>query len=206
MTDFVFIITSENAVTQSVGESIIVNELYHHFIPELGEALPENPEEYAALEEHVRGARLVSLEGGVKTDFESYVNGKKYVLEDNANGIRYVRFTFEGESGVMEYEDENGVNYLRFGIGYNEFGLFPGKKKMSTVASQYVEGQYKAATSAIWCEEKKLHIMSQVIDEFLGKVHIVAAFKDERVSILMQKRAQRILDNYDGFLVGKIEK
>ncbi len=204
-TDFVFVINSENIYCDETVYAVIMHELYQYIIPALGEPLAESPEALSALREHVESARLISLEGGVKTDFAEIINGRKYILEDNDNGIRSVKFTFEGERGVMEFEDENGINQLIFGIGYNEFGLFPGKKRMSNVASKYVDGSYKCATSAIWCEEKKLHIMSQVIDDYLGKAHIVAGFKDDRVSISMVKHAQRILDNYNGKLVGKAE-
>lgn len=204
--DFIFVINSENIYRDESVYTVIMHELYRYILPSMNEPLPENRTSYKALEEHVASAKLVSLEGGVKTDFADIINGRKYILEENENGINYVKFTFEGECGVMEFEDENGINHLTFGIGYNELGLFPGKKRMSKVASQYTDGQYRCATSAIWCEEKKLHIMSQVIDDYLGNVHIVAGFKDERVSISMIKHGQRILDNYNGKLVGKMEK
>ena len=204
-TNFVFVINSENIYRDETVYAIIMHELYQYIIPTLGEPLSENADSLSALKEHVESAKLVSLEGGVKTNFDKIISGRKYILEDNANGIRYVKFTFKSDSGVMEFEDENGINRLPFGIGYNEFADFPGKKRISNVASQYVDGAYKCATSAIWCEEKKLHIMSQVIDDHLGNVHIVAGFKDDRVSISMVKHAQRILDNYNGNLVGKSE-
>ena len=90
-------------------------------------------------------------------------------------------------------------------MGYNIFSKFPSKKRMSITASVYEDGQYSCATSGIWNEENKLHIMSQIIDTYMGTLNIALAFKDDRVSISMCKHSQRILDEYSGYAIGKIQ-
>ena len=64
---------------------------------------------------------------------------------------------------------------------------------------------YSCATSGIWNEENKLHIMSQIIDTYMGTLNIALSFKDDRVSISMCKHSQRILDEYSGYAIGKIQ-
>ena len=88
-------------------------------------------------------------------------------------------------------------------MGYNDLGRFPGKKRMSNVASVYEEGNYACGASAVWCEEAKLHIMVRITDTYLGTLSIVLGYKDGRVSVAMTRRAQRILDEYDGYAVGQ---
>ena len=89
-------------------------------------------------------------------------------------------------------------------MGYNEFGRFPGKKRMSITASVYEGGTYACGASAVWCEDAKLHIMVRITDTYLGTLSIVLGYKDERVSVAMTRRAQRILDGYDGYAVGRV--
>lgn len=74
---------------------------------------------------------------------------------------------------------------------------------MSLTASVYEDGDYACGASAVWSEEAKLHIRVRVIDTYLGTLSIVLGFKDERVSVRMVKRAQRILDGYSGNAAGR---
>ncbi len=203
--DFTFVITGENLYVEETVRSVIIHELYRYIIPTLGAPIPEDGAAYSALSGYVSGAKLISLSGGTADNIAARINGKRYILEENQNGFKYLRFEFDGEGGSLEYEDGEGVKRLPFGIGRNVICDFPDKKRMDIVAGKYVDGHYRAAVSATWCEGAKLHILAQVIDDYLGKVHIVAAFKDERVSVSMVHHGQYILKNYQGKLVGRIE-
>ena len=75
---------------------------------------------------------------------------------------------------------------------------------MSLTASVYEDGDYACGASAIWCEAAKLHIMVRITDTYLGTLSIVLGFKDDRVSVAMTRRAQRILDGYNGHAIGYV--
>jgi hypothetical protein len=203
--DFTFVITGENLYVDETLRSIIAHELYRYIIPTIGEPIPEDKAAYLALSERCEAAELISLGGGVSENISTRVGGKRYILEENEGGFKYIRLEFSGKEGIFEYEDGEGVKRLPFGIDHNVFCDFPDKRRMDIVAGKYVDGHYRAAVSATWCEREKLHILAQVIDDYLGKVHIVLGFKDERVSISMIHHGQFILKNYQGKFVGKIE-
>lgn len=204
-TDVVFIINSENCNGDGTSKTIIFHELYKNIIEKMGEPMEESPEDYKELCDYLDSRELICLTGETKSPVLEKINGKKYILEENSAGIEYMIFNLDEKSGVLEYKNKDGKNKLKFGMGYNIFDKFPGKKKMSLTASEYEDGQYDCATSAIWANDETLSIMSQVIDTYMGTLVIKAGFKDNRVSITTRKFAQRILDNYNIRTVGYCE-
>lgn len=202
-TDFVCILTAENMGTEGVSRTIIMHELYQKIIENLGSPLPEDNAASQKLADYLSSRKLICLEGAVTSPIAEKVGNVKYVTEPNAMGIEYILVDIKGETGKLEYKNKDGVHTLKFGMGYNEFSKFPGKKRMSITASVYEDGAYDCAASAVWRNENNLHIMAQVIDTYMGTLDISLGFKDDRVSISMHKYAQRILDDYEGYAVGK---
>ena len=201
-TDFVFIINSENYESSPMAKTIIIHELYKNIIENLSAPLDESPKKHSELCNYLNSRTLISLSGNIESPLVSQVNGIKYFLEDNPSGIEYVMLTFSGKSGTFEYKNSEGINQIKFGLGYNEFSQFPGKKRMGLTASVYEDGTYDCAASAVWSDENKLHIMVQIIDTYMGTLNIALGFKDNRISVRMRKHAQRILDNYNINTVG----
>lgn len=111
-------------------------------------------------------------------------------------GIDCIRINVTGDKGVMEYTNKEGQNTIRFGMEYNEFGAFSGKRRMSIVASKYEEGNYACGASTIWCEKAKL--------PYFGTLSITLGYKDDRVSVTVARWAQRILHEYGGCAVGYV--
>ncbi len=201
-TDFICVITSENMGSAAASRMLIFHELYKTIVENLGAPLPEKEQEYAELKENMATRKMISLTGGVKSSVEANISGIVYKLEANPMGIETIKVVIDSQKGYLEYTNAEGLNIIRFGMGYNELGRFPGKKRMSNVASVYEEGNYACGASAVWCEEAKLHIMVRITDTYLGTLSIVLGYKDDRVNVSMTKRAQRILDEYDGYAVG----
>ena len=201
-TDFVFIINSENYESSPTSKTIIMHELYKSVIEKLGDPLKESPQDYDELKEYLESRNLISLSGRTESPISSKVNDVKFIMEDDVSGIEYVKLSFTEKAGAFEYKNADGVNKIKFGLGYNEFSQFPGKKRMGLTASVYEDGTYDCAASGVWVDETKLHIMVQIIDTYMGTLNISLGFKDERISVRMRKHAQRILDNYDIKVVG----
>jgi hypothetical protein len=205
-TDFIFIINSENMGCGETSQTIIIHELYKTIISNLkASPLPDNTDEFKKLDDYLANRKLICLEGAVQSPVLNKINGKKYITEPNPMGIEYIKIDISGIKGIMEYKNKDGINKLEFGMGYNVFSKFPSKTRMSLTASVYQPGFYDCATSAVWNEENKLHIMSQIIDTYKGTLNVALAFKDDRISISMSKYSQRILDEYSGYAVGKAE-
>jgi len=205
-TDFILIITSENMGSPAATRMLLYHELYKTVIGNLGETLPENEEEYDKLTDYLSNRKMIALNGGIASNVETQISGKTYKLEPNAMGIDSVKVIIRDGIGTLEYTNAEGMNTIKFGMGHNEFSRFPGKKRMSLTASVYKDGDYACGASAIWSEETKLHIMVRVIDTYMGTLSIVLGFKDDRISVRMVRRAQRILNGYHGNAVGKLLK
>lgn len=201
-TDFIFVITSENYGSEDASRMLLFHELYKTIVDNLGEPLPENEQEYTSLKAYLESRKMIALAGGVKHNIAAKISGKVYKLEENSMGIDTLKVTIDGDKGRLEYTNADGLNTINFGMGYNEFGQFPGKKRISLTASVYEAGNYACGASAIWCEEAKLHILVRITDTYLGSLSIVLGYKDERISVTMTRHAQRILDDYDGYAIG----
>lgn len=205
-TDFIFVITSENMGSSDASRMLLFHELYKTIIEHLGEPLVKQEEACKELSAYLNSRKMITLTGGVESHAQVRINGKVYQLEENPMGIDALKVTIDGQKGTFEYTNADGNHVIRFGMGYNEFGRFPGKKRMSIVASVYEEGDYACGASAVWCEEEKLHIMVRITDTYLGTLSIVLGFRDERVSVAMTRRAQRILDGYEGNAIGHMRE
>ncbi len=203
-TDFVFVITSEN-MDYSASRPIIFHECYKTLIANLDKPFSLDIKKLDELRCYLDSRELTSLEGATESTISNAVSGRCYKLCENPMKIDHIRVTFDGKSGVLEYKNYDGINKIKFGMGYNVFSKFPGRKRLSKVASVYENGVYECAASAVWREDKKLHIMVQIIDTFLGTLDIAIGFKDDRLTLRMHKHAQRILDNYNGYATGEAQ-
>jgi len=137
--------------------------------------------------------------------FKNEIDGVRYELEENKMNIEYVQFDFEGNKGILSYKNKQGEKKLYFGIGYNEFAKFPEEGYSDLVATEWKKGHYyDCACSAKWTEEKKLKIKVQIIDKYFGIGVMVFSFKDDLITVKMQKVAENFLKEYEGFTNGKV--
>jgi len=204
-TDFIFIINSDNQ-GNTASRPVLYHTLYKEIVEILGEPLEENPKAYEELCEHIKNARLHSLPQSEDEGLISEINNKKYILEKNPMGIEYIKFSFEGKKGLLQYKNAQGEKELMFGIGYNEFGKFPETGYSDMVTGEVAPGHmYDCACSAVFAESKKLRIKVQIIDKYFGNASFVFSFKDNRVGISMMKTAETFLEEYNGTAIGKIE-
>jgi len=197
--------TSENMDMTGTTRPLLFHMLYNDIIAHLGEPLAENPASYGALVDFTSTRELRHHTKTWMSPVSGDICGKTYELSSNPLGITSVRFDFEGDLGIMTFENGEGEGRLEFGIGYNKLGKFPGKRRMSLTASVYEDGAYDCAASGEWTEERKLKITARVIDTYLGKVVFNVGFKDDKISLTSVRHAQRILDGYGFTAAGSIK-
>ena len=144
--------------------------------------------------------------GKYHTDTTDKINGKTYKMEENIAGITQITLRFNDYNGEFLYKNAQGNKCLKFGIGKNEFSVFPEEGYSLEMGGVYKEGNYyKCAASAAWIEDKKLAVNVQIIDEYFGKLQILMSFNDEgEISVLMKKFAEGFLGKYKGYLTGKM--
>ena len=201
--DFIFIINSDNQ-GDAEGKRKIYDGVFNILLPNLGETLPENEKAFKELEVYTSKLKLNCLKGGNTSKTADKINGKKYMLDENPMGIKWIKFEFEGEKGKIFWENEQGEKKLPFGMGYNEFAKFPQVGYSDMIATIPCEGNmYDCAASAKWDDEIKLVIKVQIIDKYFGRVAMSFAFKDEYIVVRMEKAAEAFLNEYNGTAKGK---
>lgn len=203
-TDFIFIITSDNQGAAQTTRAVLYHELYNRIISSLGEQMADDVAAKSELDAYIASRELTHFKKTEFGAFASEIENVTYELEANPMGIERIRFNFDGDKGTLSYKNAQGEKELMFGIGYNEFSLFPEEGYSDLVAGVPCEGnKYKCAVSADWAEEKKLRLKVQVIDKYLGNACFIFSFKDERVSVLMTKHAEAFLNEYNGLARGR---
>lgn len=204
-TQFIFIMNSDNQ-GEPFARPFIFDEVFRTIIPNLGEALPENEKAYNELKEFTSNLKLYALRNGEKTSKTvDLINGKTYKLEENPMGIKWIKFEFDGNKGKMYWENEQGKKELPFGMGYNEFAKFPQTGYSDMITTYPCEGHmYDCATSAIWDDEIKLILKTQIIDKYFGRLSMSFAFKDGYIMARFGKTAEAFLEEYNGHAYGKM--
>ncbi len=199
--DFIFSCTCDNQ-GHPASRSLILNYLYETIVDNLKEeSLPENPEEYAKLQELGESLELAKMSGDKFSPFQSELSGKVYLCEENPTGITKFSFEFKCNEGKFHYTNAQGDKTLNFGLGKNVFCKFPqlGYSDIHTgLPSKNPDFMYDCAASAAWGEEKKLLLRVQIIDTFLGNMFAVFSFKDDIATVTMKKNAEAFLDEYQG--------
>ncbi len=203
-TDIIFVINSCNHKS-SDGSSrfLIMHELYKSIIEPAKEFLPENISALSDLRAYESSLELVHLTGGSEENIQNDIDGVTYVLSENPMGIKSFRLDFSDDGGEFVYENSDGEMRIKFGLGKNRLGTFPGKRRMSKTASVYEDGTYACAASAVWTEREKFRLSVRITDTFIGDVNMTFGFKGDGVSLFMSRHAQRILDEYDGSAIGR---
>ena len=138
-----------------------------------------------------------------------YINGARYICEENSFGFKDFTFYFENEAtGELHYTNENGHLVLPFNVNSNKFGKFPELGYSQDFGGlRTTDGsKYDCATSLAWTQENKILIYVQIIDRYFGNASLTFAFNNEYATLSFDKVAEDFLWNYKGVAVAKREK
>ena len=201
--DFIFIINSDNQ-GNGYSRTVLYHSLVNDIIDCLGEPLKEDEKSKKELDGYIKNAKLMHLYENEYGGFANKINGVRYNITKSDMGIEYIKFDFKEDTGTMSYKNAQGEKCLKFGICKNEFSKFPEMGYPNMTAAVSEEGNmYGCAASADWIEEKKLRIKVQIIDKYYGNISMVFSFKDDRISVYMEKHAEAFLNEYNGFAEGR---
>lgn len=203
--DLIMVINSDNQGKEAVRK-VIVDSFFELIVNQAEEeALPENPAAQKHLAEYAKSLKLLTQTGEKHSGWEEKVHGVTYRMNENPMGITRFRITFDGDKGCFAYTNGQGDKEIYFGLGYNEFGVFPQEGYSSEVGSELAPGNYyQCAASAAWTEENKLQIMVQIIDRYFGNMTITLGFKDGEAGVFMHKTAECFLEEYQGYGMGRV--
>lgn len=202
--DLIMVINSDNQGKASAGK-VIMDSFFELIVNQMEEkSQPECPLENKKLMDYLAERKLLTQPGNPHSELETKINGATYVLNSNPMGIQRISLHFRGQEGILYYTNGQGDKALRFGMGFNHFGLFPEEGYSAEIGGKFAAGNtYQCAASGAWIEENKLQIMVQIIDRYFGNMTITVCFRDERAEVSMRKDAEAFLDTYQGYASGK---
>ena len=202
--DMILIYNGDNQ-GNALAKSVIIDRFFDEIVDTANDTpLPKNEKAEGELLDYCKGLKLFSASGKAFSKTAALVGGKEYTLGKNPMGLIKVRFTFDGDEGVFEYENARGRKRLPFGLCKNVFTKFP-ESYSDEIGSHVKEGhEYRSAVSAAWREEDLLGITVQAIDDYFGRLYLAARFlKDGRIALQCTKTAEDFFNGYAGYAEGK---
>ena len=141
--------------------------------------------------------------GEAHMPFEKEVDGIKYYLEENRMGWKWFQFNFEGDEGVLTYENERGVKRINFGCNALRKGTFPETHYYGEQVDVPANRELNCLADLAWTEAKKILLRIYIVDNSFGNCFITFGFKGDEVGVMMHKTAEFFLNEYVGFAGGK---
>ena len=201
----VFVCTGDNQANYVYSSAVIMDRFFEEIVDLISdEPLPAEPEAQAELEEYCKDLKLFVAEGEKTSEIIPKISGKTFVLNENPMNVEKVKLTFCGDEGTLEYNNLQGEKVLRFGLGKNVFTTFPETGYSGEFGGMPSPGNtYECAVSAGWLSETKLGIVTQIIDEYFGRVYMQFSFKEENeIAMLWRGDGEAFLYEYNGYAEG----
>jgi len=191
------------ADTQGVADALeIIFDTYANLLKTFSpEALPENNLAYGKLKERIAGLSIPLPKGQMDTPLAEKIFGRKYTLEENQAGIKWLCLLEESGKYRLQYENNSGEHELVFGIGRYEAQLFP--EKYFGLRIGVKDTNYQCIGAAAWADDKTLLCTLYSVDVYMGSIKIQLTFEDSEVCGCMVKAAEWFFDEYQGFISGK---
>lgn len=206
--DLLFAINSDNQGTHFIRETIYCI-LEENFVREISDdPLPKDERAEKELNDLISTLELRTAKGGNDSPLRKKINKIRYFCEDNPMGIKEFSFAFKNDKeGEFCYTNSQGEKVLPFGINHNEFVKFPQEGYSDEYGALTAEGHlYNAAVSAAWKGESEILLFTQIIDDYFGNMSARFSFKGDYVYAVFQKNAENFLNEYQGQLIGKLDK
>lgn len=185
----VLFITTADVQGRNGGTQLIFDAFYQEIYDKIGMAVDARETDLA---EYLNTRTLSVIPGQCVSPVLQRVQGKTYILDDNANGFQWVKLTLEDTEGVLQYGTTEGIFEISFGMGHNKMIQFP-------------KYGYKAAVSGAFRDDNTFLIKAQIVDECIGSVWLQLVFWENAVTVLMRKFEETMFLEFDGFISGHMD-
>lgn len=200
---FVIVLPKEDIILVTTADTQYIQggnqQIHDAFVEEIVEklsdaALTESSDSIDALKETVSKLRVEPLKKGVVPDSNvvKKLADAVYSIEPNNYGFDNFKFKIKDNAGEVSYT-LNGKEFTHpFGFGENIESIFP-KYQMHTSAS------------AKWGTPNTLYLRLNILDVWLGTVHMEFVFNENDIWIEMRKIEETIFQEYNNCLYGHIK-
>jgi len=198
------LVTTADTQAISGGDSIIYDALDSFILKNMNDApMAENPSAHGALESKIAKLSLRTVPGEKHSPLTSKINGRTYVLDENSMEMKTVHFSFEGDEGVLAYENATGAHEIRFGFGKQVRQTFPETHYFGRTMMRPGSRGYDCHASAAWRRDDSLVLCIYATDEYFGTLRMNFVFDGDTVTVQSEKFAEMFFDEYQGFTSGK---
>ncbi len=197
--DAVIIMTANARNTQDE-----LNLMHNYLIPAIksDKALPENASLNTELQKRQSSLILkpTTARGLSKSEIESKISGKEFVLAKNNNNIQSVYFSFNGDECSFALKRDDNISIIKTGLESWEMSNTLSSSLLAPprIASKSVDANYKilqpvikVAASYSWTDKNTIELTARFIEESLGSETIVCKFSevDGTVNVLIEPKA-----------------
>lgn len=176
------------------GKDVIFNALW-----DIADQIADAP----VIGTDTRNLAINPPKGSMTCDLQQDISGVAFEMNQNSMGMKWLKITFDGTMGILQYENRTGEKTLSFGLGSFEACLFPELYSGDRLFDDTKKKMYTSINAAAWITSNTLLIRSYIIDDYIGNLTMTFCFKGDEVGVAMSKNAQFFLDDYQGFAGGR---
>lgn len=193
-----FVLTTYgDTLSDPTGVQSIYNALWKCILPELKKQcyapIIQDFKSQQILSKRLSELKVSCVNGAISSDIVPEINSRTYVFPKNPMAFCKCSFIFdsEKETCTLFYTNATGEHELCFGFGHMEMQLFP-------------DTAYDCIGSAAWIDNGQLHLKADLIGDCFAGVYMTATFDKNRLTLAMKRILEPFLDQYDGYVSGKI--
>ena len=168
----------------------------------LTQSLSENESDYNELKEAINNFSLHNGYGEKTSPIQNEIQNKKYTFSQNSIGLKWCKFSFEGDEGTFTYENARGVKQIKFGMEKHVFFEFPETHYYHTRMHTPKGRGYICMGNGAFTSQDTLLIRINAVDVNLGHIGILANFNGKTINVKMTKVAEEFFHDYKGYAIG----
>jgi len=195
----ILITTADTQGVEGAGELIF--DMYFRLIKKFSvTALEEDEGAQKRLKDRIGKLSIPLPCGKTKTPLAHKLSGRKYILDKNEAGMKWMCLIIEGDKSRFQYANESGEHELVFGMGKYEQQEFPEKYFGERISIR--DTHYSCIGAGAWTDDNAFLGTIYAIGDYLGSIRFQLTFAEDEVCGCMAKAAEWFFDEYQGFLTG----
>lgn len=180
-----------------------LNLVHNYLIPAIKseKPLPENRDLLVTLHQKETLLNLKpTVASASKSELESKISEKEFILEKNINNIQSVYFSFNGNECSFAIKRDDNISILKSAANSWKFSNTASSSLLSSprAVSKSIDANYKllqpvirVATSYTWTNKNTLELTARFVEESLGSETIVCKFTEfnKNLNVSIEQKA-----------------
>ncbi|TDG00801.1 serine hydrolase domain-containing protein [Paenibacillus piri] len=157
----------------------VLRLVWEHLLPAMGDGpLPRDEQSQTMLLRKLRSLNMLPPQAQSHSAVAAQVSGRRYMVEDNADGVQSVLFDFGADGCTFTLSDYRGEHRIRCGIGeWQEGGTTMSGRSLH---HQYEPPALRVAASGTW-HDADTYVMTWCFVETPFTDTVICRFYDDRL-------------------------